>query len=149
MWSTPWRCTTQSGRWLVLVTSIGVDYGRLKRLRAVAQRTGTLALATDAFHFASDIWSTVAVLCGLGASWVGAQFGIGGLRYADPFAAVVVSLMILRMTVYIGRETVSVLMDEVPIETRRRLVREVSRLRACSKWNRLVCGAPGQAILRT
>jgi cation diffusion facilitator family transporter len=113
---------------LVLVTSIGVDYWRSKRLRAVAKRTGSPALATDAFHFASDIWSTVAVLCGLGASWAGAQFGIGWLRYADPFAAVVVSLMILRMTVYIGRETVSVLMDEVPIETRRRLVREVEKV---------------------
>ena len=29
------------------------------------------ALATDAFHFASDIWSSLAVLAGLGASWVG------------------------------------------------------------------------------
>ena len=83
---------------LVLVASIGVDYWRSKRLRAVAKRTGSPALATDAFHFASDIWSTVAVLCGLGASWVGTQFGVGWLRYADPFAAVVVSLMILRMT---------------------------------------------------
>jgi cation diffusion facilitator family transporter len=110
---------------LVLVTSIGVDYWRSQRLREVAKRTGSPALATDAFHFASDIWSTVAVLCGLGASWVGAHFGVGWLRYADPFAAVVVSLMILRMTVYIGRETVSALMDEVPIETRRRLVHEV------------------------
>jgi cation diffusion facilitator family transporter len=114
---------------LVLVTSIGVDYWRSKRLRAVAKRTGSPALATDAFHFASDIWSTVAVLCGLGASWVGTHFGVGWLRYADPFAAVVVSLMILRMTVYIGRETVSVLMDEVPIETRRRLVHEVEQVK--------------------
>jgi cation diffusion facilitator family transporter len=113
---------------LVLVASIGVDYWRSKRLRAVAKRTGSPALATDAFHFASDIWSTVAVLCGLGASWVGTQFGVGWLRYADPFAAVVVSLMILRMTLRIGRETVSVLMDEVPIETRRRLVHEVEQV---------------------
>ena len=114
---------------LVLVTSIGVDYWRSKRLRAVAMRTGSPALATDAFHFASDIWSTVAVLCGLSASWVGAHFGIGWLRYADPFAAVVVSLMILRMTLYLGRESVSVLMDEVPVETRRRLVREVEQVK--------------------
>jgi len=114
---------------LVLLTSIGVDYWRSQRLRAVAMRTGSPALATDAFHFASDIWSTVAVLCGLSASWVGARFGIGWLRYADPFAAMVVSLMILRMTLYLGRESVSVLMDEVPVETRRRLVREVEQVK--------------------
>ncbi len=114
---------------LVLLTSIIVDYWRSKRLRAVAKQTGSPALATDAFHFASDIWSTVAVLCGLSASWAGALLGIGWLRYADPFAAVVVSLMILRMTFYLGRESVSVLMDEVPVETRRRLVREVEQVK--------------------
>jgi cation diffusion facilitator family transporter len=113
---------------LVLLTSIAVDYWRSRRLRAVALRTGSPALATDAFHFASDIWSTLAVLCGLGASWVGMRMEIGWLRYADPFAAVVVSLMILRMTLHLGRETVAVLMDEVPAETRARLVREVERV---------------------
>jgi hypothetical protein len=39
--------------------------------------------------------------------------------------------MILRMTLYLGRETVAVLMDEVPAETRQRLVREVERWKAC------------------
>jgi cation diffusion facilitator family transporter len=113
---------------LVLLTSIGVDWWRSRRLRVVAERTGSPALATDAFHFASDIWSTVAVLAGLVASWIGMHFGIGWLRFADPFAAVVVSLMILRMTLYLGRETVAVLMDEVPAETRQRLLEEVAKV---------------------
>ena len=113
---------------LVLLTSIGVDYWRSRQLRAVAERTGSPALATDAFHFASDIWSTLAVLCGLGASWAGTHYGIGWLSYADPFAAVVVSLMILRLTLMLGRETVAVLMDEVPVETRQRLVHEVEQV---------------------
>jgi cation diffusion facilitator family transporter len=113
---------------LVLLTSIGVDWWRSRRLRVVAERTGSPALATDAFHFASDIWSTIAVLAGLGASWIGMRFGIGWLRFADPFAAVVVSLMILRMTLYLGRETMAVLMDEVPAETRQRLLEEVAKV---------------------
>jgi cation diffusion facilitator family transporter len=113
---------------LVLVTSIAVDFWRSRQLLAVAKRTGSPALATDAFHFASDIWSTLAVLGGLGASWAGTQFGIAWLRYADPFAAVVVSLMILRLTLHLGRETVAVLMDQVPVETRRRLVQEVEQV---------------------
>jgi cation diffusion facilitator family transporter len=48
----------------VVVCSIGVDFWRSRRLGAVAVRTGSSALATDAFHFASDIWSSVAVLGG-------------------------------------------------------------------------------------
>ena len=113
---------------LVVLSSIGVDFWRSRRLRAVAKLTGSPALATDAFHFASDIWSSVAVLCGLGASWVGTQYGIGWLRYADPLAAVVVSLLILRLTLRLGHEAVAVLMDEIPAQTRRQIVREVEQV---------------------
>jgi cation diffusion facilitator family transporter len=113
---------------LVLLLSIGVDYWRSRQLRAVARKTGSPALATDAFHFASDIWASLAVLAGLGATWLGERFGIGWLRYADPSAAVVVSGMILRMTVRLGREAVDALVDETPAETRRLLVREVQKV---------------------
>jgi len=113
---------------LVVVTSIGVDFWRSRQLKIVADRTGSSALATDAFHFASDIWSSVAVLAGLGASWLGARYGIALLRFADPAAAVVVSLMILRMTVRLGHEAVGVLLDEIPVETRRKIVSEVEQV---------------------
>ena len=113
----------------VLLVSIGVDFWRSRQLRAVARKTGSPALATDAFHFASDIWASLAVLTGLGATWLGERFGIAWLRYADPLAAVVVSSMILRMTVRLGREAVDALVDETPAETRRQLIREVQKVR--------------------
>ncbi|MGA7258317.1 MAG: cation diffusion facilitator family transporter [Terracidiphilus sp.] len=113
---------------LVLVTSIGVDWWRSRQLRAVADRTGSPALATDAFHFASDIWSTLAVLAGLSASWMGARFGVPWLRFADPFAAIVVSLMILRITFHLTRDAIGALTDQVPVQMRRRIVREVERV---------------------
>jgi len=112
----------------VVLASIGVDFWRSRRLRAVAEKTGSSALATDAFHFASDIWSSLAVLGGLGACWAGVRFGVGWLLYADPLAAVVVSLMILRLTLRLGREAVSVLLDEIPVETRRRLIDDVAKV---------------------
>ena len=112
----------------VLLLSIGVDFWRSRKLGAVATRTGSPALATDAFHFASGIWATLAVLAGLGFTWAGARFGVGALRYADPLAALAVSVLILRMTVRLGHEAVGALMDEIPAETRRRLVREVERV---------------------
>jgi cation diffusion facilitator family transporter len=113
---------------LVLVASIAVDYWRSRQLRAVAERTGSPALATDAFHFASDIWSTLAVLAGLGASWLGSRYGVSLLRFADPVAAIVVSIMILRLTLTLTRETVGVLMDQIPAETRRQIVNEVEQV---------------------
>ncbi len=113
---------------LVLLTSIGVDFWRSRKLGAVARRTGSPALATDAFHFASDIWATLAVLVGLGASWAGTHFHIQWLRFADPFAAVMVSLMILRITAKLTREAVGVLMDQIPADTRRQIVNEVEQV---------------------
>jgi cation diffusion facilitator family transporter len=112
----------------VVLCSIAVDFWRSRRLKVVADRTGSSALATDAFHFASDIWSSLAVLAGLAASWVGMHFGIEILRYADPAAAVVVSLLILRLTVRLGREAVDVLLDQIPSETRSRLIEDVTRV---------------------
>ena len=76
---------------LVLLTSIAVDFWRSRELRRVAERTGSPALATDAFHFASDIWASLAVLPGLLATWAGAVFHVDWLRYADPVAAIFVS----------------------------------------------------------
>ncbi len=113
---------------LVLLASIAVDFWRSRQLRAVARRTGSPALATDAFNFGSDIWSTSAVLAGFAATWLGTHFGVAALQYADPCAAVVVSLLILRMAIRLGHEAVGALMDEIPAETRRRVVREVERV---------------------
>ncbi len=113
---------------LVLIASVGVDWWRSRRLRAIARKTGSPALAMDAFHFASDIWASGAVLAGLGATWVGVCYHLAWLRYADPAAALVVSFMILRMTFRLGREAADALMDEIPAETRRRLMREVQRV---------------------
>lgn len=113
---------------LVLLLSIAVDYWRSRKLSKVAELTGSPALATDAFHFASDIWSSLAVLAGLAASWVGTRFGISALRYADPVAAIVVSLMILRLTLKLTRETIGALTDQIPVETRQSVVHEVECL---------------------
>ncbi len=113
---------------LVLLTSIGVDFWRSRELRRVAEKTGSPALATDAFHFASDIWASLAVLAGLIATWVGVAFHVNWLRYSDPVAAIFVSLMILRITAQLTKETIGVLMDQIPAETRLRVIVEAERV---------------------
>jgi cation diffusion facilitator family transporter len=113
---------------LVVLASIAVDLWRSRRLREVAIRTGSTALATDAFHFSSDIWSSAAVLLGLAASWIGSHFGVAWLDYADPVAAIVVSVLILRLTIMLGHEAVGVLMDRIPADTRRQIMHDVAEV---------------------
>ena len=112
----------------VVLASIGVDIWRSRQLKKVADRTGSAALATDAFHFASDIWSSLAVLAGLAASFAGIHLGIGWLQYADPTAAILVSALILRLTLRLGKEAMGVLLDEIPAATRREIIAAVERV---------------------
>jgi cation diffusion facilitator family transporter len=111
---------------LVLVFSVAVDWWRSRELGVVAKRFKSTALAADAFHFASDIWSTLAVLMGLLLSWIGSMLHIGWLNYADPVAAILVSLLILRLSWKLTRETSEVLLDATPGDLRWRILREVS-----------------------
>ena len=113
---------------LVLLGSIAVDYWRSRALHRAAEQTGSPALATDAFHFASDIWASLAVLAGLLATWGGAAYHVVWLRYADPVAAIAVSIMILRITTKLTREAIGVLMDQIPAETRMHVIREAERV---------------------
>jgi cation diffusion facilitator family transporter len=113
---------------LVLLTSIAVDWWRSHQLAAVAREYKSTALAADAFHFASDIWSTLAVLVGLALSWLGSEMQISWLSYADPVAAMLVSLLILRLTWKLTRETSEVLLDAVPGDVRWKIMREVSQV---------------------
>ncbi len=113
---------------LVLLTSITVDYWRSRALQKVAIQTDSPALATDAFHFASDIWASVAVLAGLLVTWIGAANDISWLRFADPVAAIGVSIMILRTTAKLTHETIGALMDQIPAETRLKVIREAEQV---------------------
>ncbi len=110
---------------LVLALSIAVDYWRSHQLMAVANKYSSQALEADALHFASDIWSTVAVFIGLCASWLGSHLQIPWLRLADPFAAICVSLMILYFGGKLAYSTVAALVDTVPTEMRWRVMNEV------------------------
>jgi cation diffusion facilitator family transporter len=112
---------------LVLLLSMGVDFWRSRHLLAVARRYQSEALEADALHFASDIWSSIAVFLGLAASWLGAVMHVGWLRYADSVAAISVSVMILMFSGKLAWRTVKALTDYIPAEMRRQVLAEVRR----------------------
>ena len=111
----------------VLLLSIAVDFTRSRRLHRIAQEHASLALEADAIHFSTDIWSSLAVLAGLAASYAGARWKIQGLELADPIAALIVSAIILRVTWGLGRKTIDALLDATPAETREATRRELMR----------------------
>ena len=117
---------------LVLLLSIAVDATRSRALARVAHAQRSEALAADAVHFGTDIWSAAAVFAGLAASYAGERLGVRVLELADPVAALLVTGVILYVTVQLARRTLDSLLDATPPEVRAQLrehlIREIEEI---------------------
>jgi cation diffusion facilitator family transporter len=114
-----------------LLLSIAVDYTRSGKLHRIASETKSEALEADAIHFRTDIWSSLAVLVGLAASYAGKYWNIPALELADPIAAILVACIILYVTWNLARRTIDTLTDATPPEARaqnRELIRELASI---------------------
>ncbi len=91
----------------VIGASIVVDFFRARALKRVAKATLSEALEADALHFGSDMWSSIAVLFGLGGV-------AAGYPWADAAAAIVVAVFICIAGYRLGRRTIDTLTDTAP-----------------------------------
>src|SRR3981081_3521936 len=69
---------------VVLLLAITVDFTRSRQLHRIASETKSEALEADAIHFRTDIWSSIAVLLGLAATYTGQHWHIPQLEPAPP-----------------------------------------------------------------
>jgi cation diffusion facilitator family transporter len=91
----------------IIAASILIDFFRARTLQRVAETTSSQALEADALHFRSDMWSSIAVLVGLGGVAL-------GYSRADAAAALVVAVFILIAGWRLGRRTIDTLTDTAP-----------------------------------
>lgn len=101
---TPWS-------YLVVISSIIIDYSRSRALSRVAKKHNSAALEADALHFSTDIWSSAVVLLGL----ISYQFL--GWYAADSIAALFVAFIVLWVSYNLGRKAIDVLLDRSPADT--------------------------------
>ena len=113
----------QASTWAfaVIITSILVDFFRARLLYRVAGETRSEALEADALHFGSDMWSSLAVLAGLGGVWL-------GYSWADSVAALIVAAFVCLAGWRLGHRTVSTLTDQAPPGTAKRIEELVRRV---------------------
>lgn len=95
---------------VVMGTSIIVDFSRSRALYKAARKHNSQALEADALHFSSDIWSSLTVIAGLFFVYI-------GYPEFDSLAALIVALLVLFVSYRLGRRTIDALMDRVPRET--------------------------------
>jgi ferrous-iron efflux pump FieF len=106
-----------SSEWLgvgTMAVAAAVSVALVARLRAVARKTDSPALAADAVHYATDVFTNGAALVAL------LVVALTGWTLADPLISLVISTFILYSAFEVGRDSVHVLMD-------RRLPREIDR----------------------
>ncbi|BEG98430.1 cation diffusion facilitator family transporter [Bacteroides sedimenti] len=102
--------------YVVVITAIVVDISRSKVLYKVAKKHNSQALEADALHFSTDIWSSSVVLFGL----ICANFGF---YFADSVAALFVAILVVSVSLRLGKKSIDVLLDKAP-EEKIRLVEE-------------------------
>jgi cation diffusion facilitator family transporter len=130
---------------LVMAVSIIIDFSRSRMLYKAARKYNSQALEADALHFSTDIWSSSVVIVGLVAVRL-AQFlpGFEFLGNADSFAAFVVALIVIYVSLQLGRRTVQGLLDHAPKGLREEIARTVGTIPGvceCHKFRARTSGA--------
>ena len=113
---------------VVMGISIAMDAWRSRKLRKVAVKYDSQALAADALHFSTDIWSSSVVIIGLTLVAIGRYTGKHWLATADPIAALVVALIVVYVSSRLGRQTIDALLDAAPAGVRSHIIDEVRKL---------------------
>ena len=94
---------------IIVITSIIVDYNRSRKLKKIAKKHNSQALEADGIHFETDILSSAVVLLGL----ILAKFNI---YWADSVAALGVAMIVLSVSYKLGKSAIDVLLDKAPKE---------------------------------
>jgi cation diffusion facilitator family transporter len=113
---------------IVMFVSIAIDRWRSNALRRVAEKYNSQALAADALHFRTDIWSSSVVILGLALVWLGEKFAVRWLRVADPLAALCVAGLVISVSWRLARQTVDALLDAAPAGARSEIIDAVGRV---------------------
>jgi cation diffusion facilitator family transporter len=100
----------------VMGVSIVVDISRSRILYAAARKHKSQALEADALHFSTDIWSSSVVISGLVLVWLSERLSEqwAWLAKADSVAALGVAMIVIYVSLQLGRRTVFVLLDSAP-----------------------------------
>jgi cation diffusion facilitator family transporter len=121
----------------VMGFSIVTDAWRSRKLKRVAVKYDSQALAADALHFSTDIWSSSVVILGLALVAIGRYTGHHFLAIADPIAALIVAIIVVYVSSRLARQTIDALLDAAPAGVRTHIIDEVTKLEGILEVDRV------------
>jgi cation diffusion facilitator family transporter len=100
---------------IVMGTSIVIDYSRSRILYKAARKYKSQALEADALHFSTDIWSSSVVILGLIGLTIARNIPeLDWMHKADSIATLVVALIVIYVSGELGWRTIAALLDTAP-----------------------------------
>jgi len=100
----------------VIIVSTVIEFSRWRALDRVAKKHNSQALAADALHFSADILSSFVVLLGLVGVFMAELLGQPWMQKADAVAALGVAMIVIWVSIRLGRRAVDDLLDRIPPE---------------------------------
>ena len=98
----------------VIIVSMVVDFFRWRALDRVAKKYDSQALEADALHFSTDILSSFVVFFGLLGVLLAAAVDMPWLEKADAVAALGVAVIVVWVSIRLGRRAIDDLLDRIP-----------------------------------
>ena len=105
----------------VIIISIIIDITRSRALNKTAKKYNSQALEADALHFSTDILSSFVVLIGLVCAYLDYHF-------ADSIAALVVALIVIWISIRLGKRSIDALLDRSSVEMKLKIAEIVSQI---------------------
>jgi cation diffusion facilitator family transporter len=110
---------------LVCAVASAVNLGVARVLLYVGKKSNSIALEADARHLMTDVWTSAAVIAGVGA------VALTGWRVLDPIVALAVAANIVRSGSQLIRRSIAGLMDAaLPPEEHQMLLKVLEKYRA-------------------
>jgi cation diffusion facilitator family transporter len=136
---------------IVMIVSMIIDFTRSRALMKTARKHDSQALEADALHFSTDVWSSAVVIVGLIIVFIGQKIVTNSptlgdlLSHADAIAALGVSVIVVYVSIRLGRRTISALLDTAPKGIGANVEHELSRLPGVAAVKRLRLRQSGPA----
>lgn len=84
----------------------------------VGKKANSKGLIATAYDHLADVYASLAAVVGIGLALIGDAYEIPFLAYGDPFAGVIVSILVIRLAYSMGIEAMDILMEKNVPEVR-------------------------------
>jgi len=77
----------------------------------IGKVTNSKSVLATAYDHLADVYASLAAVIGIGLGILGEKLHWGWAAYGDPIAGIIVSLLVLKLAIEMGREAVDILME--------------------------------------